>query len=214
MTTLEFLAGKFGMAPPWPKAQPMEVPGLGREDLSKWLGELGFREGVEIGVMEGLYSEQLLRDAPRMHLTSIDPWLSRPEYRDIRRPQRVFDEYERVARLRLGRYPNSKILKMKSVEASRTFADKSLDFVYVDGHHDFLPVAEDLSYWSPKIRSGGIMAGHDYARFKSQASIHVVEVLHAWTWARAIRPWFVLGRRFPPPGEHRDLQRSWLWVMP
>jgi len=36
------------------------------------------------------------------------------------------------------------------------------DFVYVDARHDYKGVYEDMvAYW-PKLKKGGIMAGHDY----------------------------------------------------
>ena len=41
-------------------------------------------------------------------------------------------------------------------------ADGFFDFIYVDARHDFKGVYEDLVAWWPKLRAGGIMAGHDY----------------------------------------------------
>jgi hypothetical protein len=40
--------------------------------------------------------------------------------------------------------------------------DASLDYVYVDARHDYCGVKEDLEAWWPKLRRGGILAGHDY----------------------------------------------------
>lgn len=53
-------------------------------------------------------------------------------------------------------------LQMTSVEASKRFADKSVDFVFLDGDHRYPFVKEDISVWLPKIRPGGCIAGHDY----------------------------------------------------
>lgn len=212
MTTLEFLLKRYDIGPIGRKQpMPIEVSNTGRDQLAGIFAELGFREGVEIGVMEGEYSEVLCKANPGLHLTSVDPWLVREEYHDIRRPQPVFDAYERTARARLAPY-NCTILKMKSTEAAPLFKDGSLDFVYIDGHHDFLPVAEDIVKWTPKVRKDGIIAGHDYAKFKPWASGHVFEVVNAWTDAKRIRPWFVLGLRSAPPGQIRDRHRSFVWV--
>ncbi len=41
-------------------------------------------------------------------------------------------------------------------------ADQSLDFVYLDARHDFQGVFSDLIAWWPKLRIGGVIAGHDY----------------------------------------------------
>ena len=42
------------------------------------------------------------------------------------------------------------------------FADGSFDFIYVDARHDYRGVAVDIAEWWPKLRPGGIFAGHDY----------------------------------------------------
>ena len=51
---------------------------------------------------------------------------------------------------------------MFSVDAAKTFADKSLDFVYLDARHDYRSVDEDLRTWWPKMKPNGMFAGHDY----------------------------------------------------
>lgn len=56
-------------------------------------------------------------------------------------------------------------VKMSSIEASKIFEDKSLDFVFLDASHEYEDVKEDIQHWLPKIKSGGIFAGHDYDPF-------------------------------------------------
>lgn len=53
-------------------------------------------------------------------------------------------------------------LRMTSVEASNTFEDESLDFVFIDASHEYLDVKTDIKSWLPKVKPGGILAGHDY----------------------------------------------------
>jgi predicted O-methyltransferase YrrM len=43
------------------------------------------------------------------------------------------------------------------------FADASVDLIFVDADHSQTGVQRDLTAWVPKIRSGGVIAGHDYA---------------------------------------------------
>ena len=52
-----------------------------------------------------------------------------------------------------------------SVEAAKEFADESLDFIYIDATHTFEAVSQDLLAWWPKLKPGGLMAGHDYPYF-------------------------------------------------
>ena len=123
------------------------------------------------------------------------------------------------------------------MDAVEDFEDESLDFVYIDGHHGFRYIAEDLCEWSYKVRKGGIISGHDYARIKKDARdpyvLHVQFVLHAFTDAFNIKNWFVLGSdkpegertltgksggcyhdiyTFGDRKEKRDRWRSWMWV--
>jgi cephalosporin hydroxylase len=54
-------------------------------------------------------------------------------------------------------------VRMDSAEAAKNYKDESLDFVFVDADHTYNGVMRDLNAWVPKIRVGGIIAGHDYA---------------------------------------------------
>lgn len=216
--TLVYLARRFGIGdrwpedPVWPKEMPVEVPNFGRDDLAVVFYELGFTSGVEIGVKEGDYSEVLLRANPHLHLRSVDPWLVRDGYRDSR-GQDVFDDYEATARKKLGKYPGSEIIKGFSVDVARALPNESVDFVYIDGHHSFQAATNDIAEWLPKIRPGGIISGHDYARYRGGADNKAKEVVDAWTAAYGVKPWFVLGRKEKRDGEVRDRHRSFLWVV-
>ena len=48
-----------------------------------------------------------------------------------------------------------------SQEASRRFQDNSLDYVYIDAGHSHAEVTNDIMLWLPKVRVGGMLAGHD-----------------------------------------------------
>jgi cephalosporin hydroxylase len=49
-----------------------------------------------------------------------------------------------------------------SVSAASLFAPTSLDFVFIDGDHEKSAVLADIAAWLPKIKPGGLLAGHDY----------------------------------------------------
>lgn len=42
-----------------------------------------------------------------------------------------------------------------------TLPDDSVDFVWLDGNHEHLHVARELDLLAPKMRVGGLIAGHD-----------------------------------------------------
>ena len=56
-----------------------------------------------------------------------------------------------------------------SIKASRGFDDGSLDFVFIDACHTYQAVKKDISSWLPKVKPGGILAGHDIGTYRSVA---------------------------------------------
>lgn len=52
-------------------------------------------------------------------------------------------------------------IRKTSVAAAADFDDGSLDFVFIDAGHDYENVRADICAWLPKLKPGGILAGHD-----------------------------------------------------
>lgn len=59
--------------------------------------------------------------------------------------------------------PRINPIEMDSIEASKRFADGSLDLVFLDAGHEYASIRADIEAWFPKVRSGGIIAGHDFS---------------------------------------------------
>lgn len=53
-------------------------------------------------------------------------------------------------------------MKMNSQDASQKFLENSLDVVFIDASHKYQDVLNDIKCWYPKVKKGGIIAGHDY----------------------------------------------------
>ncbi len=51
-------------------------------------------------------------------------------------------------------------VRKTSEEASKNF-DKKVDFILVDGAHEYVYVNKDYKLWFPKLKNGGIIAFHD-----------------------------------------------------
>jgi hypothetical protein len=54
------------------------------------------------------------------------------------------------------------VMRGDSLQAVERFADRSLDFVYIDADHSFEGCRRDILAWAPKVKVGGVLAGHDY----------------------------------------------------
>lgn len=54
------------------------------------------------------------------------------------------------------------IIEGISWEAASLYKDNSIDFCFVDAAHDYESKVKDVTAWLPKIKSGGVIAGHDY----------------------------------------------------
>ena len=60
-----------------------------------------------------------------------------------------------------GRY---QIVYANSKDVVSWFPDDWADLIFIDGAHDYKNVKRDIREWLPKIRSGGVLAGHDYEK--------------------------------------------------
>ena len=52
-------------------------------------------------------------------------------------------------------------IQVSSLNGATRFADGALDFVFLDGGHTEEDVFADIIAWLPKVKSRGIIAGHD-----------------------------------------------------
>ena len=164
-----------------------------RPNLYEVFAELGYTRGAEVGVASGKNARLMFQTIPDLHMTLVDPWQAYQRYK-----QDLCDwRYEKAMRI-LDPY-NKTILRMPSIEAAPQVEDGSLDFVYIDGDHRFDAVMLDIILWAPKVRTGGIVAGHDYYEF-SQAG--VVDAVRAYTRAHRINRWYIT----------QEKEASWCWV--
>lgn len=209
-STLNYIMQKYGLA--GRNGNPIEIPNVGRNDLALLFHELGFKVGVEVGVERGHYSKVLLRSNPDLKLFCVDPWKAYSGYRDHVSQERLDGFYEETKKRLTGM--NVELVRKLSLEAVADFQDESIDFVYIDGNHSFLNTVNDLYFWSKKVRTGGVVSGHDYVHIprKSPRDIHVVEAVDGHTSSNYIKPWFLLGTKEKVPGQIRDDSRSYMWV--
>lgn len=166
----------------------------GRPHLCALFHALGYRHGVEVGVWQGKFAEKICRANPGVLLTCVDPWAPYADYREKKNDRDRLDEAYAETCARLAPF-GCRILRQTSLEAAASLPDRSQDFVYIDANHEQSYVLQDLAAWIPKIRSGGIIAGHDYTNApKDKDFIQVRAAVDEYTAAHAIDPWFVLAQ--------------------
>lgn len=208
---------KDGLKLPPGKGGKTIIPDCNRRDLPGFFKEMGYKVGVEIGVQRGSFTRRVADTG--LQIYGVDPWLAYDDYCPIsmRQYQRKQDSIYRDAQKNLASYSNCTLIRKTSMDAVKDFENESIDFVYIDGHHGFKYVTEDIFEWSKKVKKGGCISGHDYAYTATPPDraycLQVKYVVDAYTKAFKIRQWYVLGaNEKTKENEKRDQFRSWFWI--
>lgn len=134
-----------------------------RKQFPKLLNKLALLGyGVEVGVAQGNFSRHILENWSGS-LYMVDPYTYQGGKLD-RSDTIEQHEVNRVCAEMVGRdfRPRADLIREFSVDAANHFKDGLLDFVYIDAKHDYRSTWSDLEAWYPKVKRGGIFAGHDY----------------------------------------------------
>lgn len=214
--TLKYICEKYNINPG--KEYFIDIPQMiGSVDLAKLFEELGFTLGIEIGTDQGEFTEVLLKTNPLLRLGCVDPWKAeaydKGEQPESGENQEFFDKryQDTVNRLDSSiRSERVKLLRMTSMNALNLVEDNVLDFVYIDGNHDFLNVTQDFHYWLKKVKPGGIISGHDYVNYPFAKYNHVKRAVQAYATSYNLFPLFAVMQ--DKNGLKRDRFRSWFYV--
>ena len=139
-----------------------------RKELGNLLNSLSLTgSAVEVGTHKGHYALEFLNCWKGSMLYCVDPW-SVPDGYEEQVPTLPYgtttrdEDYEDCQnRLSLHKGRVTYMREMSHSAISK-FHDHSLDFVYLDGDHRQEQFKRDLHLWFPKVKKGGILAGHDF----------------------------------------------------
>lgn len=132
---------------------------------------------VEVGTYSGKSLAYLLVEAinadKKFEVTAVDSYT----FRDEQTNENIMDAL--IRNLEPLDYQID-IIKEQSWNAADFFEDGSVDFVFLDADHTEESVRKDVRAWLPKIKPGGIIAGHDYCHPRWYDNDHpgVAKVVH------------------------------------
>jgi hypothetical protein len=135
------------------------VPKLSMYDFSKYIKENCKQPlvGVELGVDEGNNAFNILSTLPIKKLYLVDPYI---KY-DIN--DKGTQSRKDVAIKKLRRFKDKTVFIYKTSKEAVKYIPDNVDFVYIDGNHDYDFVKRDIELYYPKVKDGGVFGGDDFS---------------------------------------------------
>lgn len=112
--------------------------------------------GVEIGVNRGKNAFNMLSTLSIKTLYLVDPYSLNGLYgeRNARKD---------IAVKKLSGFKDKTVFIYKTSEEAIKDIPGNLDFVYIDGNHDYEFVKQDIELYYPKVKDGGVLGGDDFS---------------------------------------------------
>jgi len=128
----------------------------------------GQKHVVEVGSWKGqsaaYMAVEILNSGKPIKFDCVDTWLGSLNEEAHRSDSAIinntlYDEFVNNMKPVEGFYT---AVRLASTEAAKLYEDASLDLVLIDANHEYDYVKEDILAWLPKVKPGGILAGHDW----------------------------------------------------
>lgn len=155
---------------------------------------------AEIGVREGGNARSILDHAKPERLHLIDPWHHHADDQDYAADThgnaKQSEQNARYDEVRAKFHDSIEcgqtvLHRAFSHDAARDFPDGYFDWIFIDAMHHFQAVLSDLAAFSPKMKSDGLIVGHDFAEHKASAGMNfgvigaVTAFCHRTSWSIA-----------------------------
>lgn len=139
------------------------------QTIAKWCNEYRWKTGAELGTWEGNTFKYLINHCPDLTLIGVDLYEAQP---DNTGPEKwtpgenghVWNHsryYQDIMDFCAANAPRAVFHKGFTNDVAKLIPDESLDFVFIDADHSFKGVDDDITNWSPKVKSNGFIIGHD-----------------------------------------------------
>lgn len=154
-------------------SKALQIEGWMQPAELQWLAEQAQSSKVivEVGSYLGR-STRALADNTQAILIAVDDFYGPRDTTEIKRFERqtIFQRF--VKNLEDSRCAQSKQLIVwphdhtditPKLIAATFGAEFRPDFIFIDGHHEYVNVHHDISVWYPFLADGGLICGHDYS---------------------------------------------------
>ena len=119
---------------------------------------------VEVGAFLGksavFMAVEIINSGKRIKFDCVDHWKGSEEHHDNENidAENLYEKFlENIQPVKGVINP----VKAESAMASKLYKLNSLDFIFIDASHDERSVREDLTYWMPRLKENGMIAGDD-----------------------------------------------------
>ena len=124
-------------------------------------GSMPFPQVVEVGVNRAECSVRLLASHEQLTWLGVDLYVA-ADRKGIMGGSELADARAALAPW-LGR--RAQLLLDQSTSAAKSWRGlRNFDLAFLDADHEEHSVKSDIEAWSPLVKEGGVVAGHDYAR--------------------------------------------------
>lgn len=130
---------------------------------------------IEVGVWKGksvaFLGVEVINSGKNIQIDAVDTWRGTSNevaHRDDWYVQndKLYELFlENIKPVTRGVHQHDVIrpVRKTSLDAAQDYPDRSLDAVFIDAAHDYDSVCADIRAWLPKVKPGGILAGHDWS---------------------------------------------------
>jgi predicted O-methyltransferase YrrM len=120
-------------------------------EVGSWLGRSAVFMAVEI-----------INSGKSIRFDCVDPWSDGGpdlKHKVARMKRPLYERFlENIAPVQHVITP----IRLPSTDAAKLYEDATLDFVMIDGSHQYEDVVSDIKAWRPKMKPGGLLAGDDW----------------------------------------------------
>ena len=166
------------------KMKPNQVPTAWR-GIETWLAKAlpeefrrDARTVVEIGTDWGYSFWHLLKLFPQAEVFSVDPYGSTSEAWAGKDGKDAKDFVESWVLKEKRAFQ----IRLRSVDAVNVLDRDAIDFLHIDGRHDYDSVKADFGAWRRHVRPGGLVAFHDTVSHLKTVGRFVAELARDADW--------------------------------